>query len=187
MNLFLPRRPRGAHFVVLSNAACKVGRRIRQRGFHAGWHNLIFEFEDLRRLHSYARTGRVLPAVLCPSCASWKNCRASQTNQRWSNVWGQQPFSPHIWSGNKKFKRVITFIRDLQKLSHVWRAAPVCLLEQRHRNHSIIFDQCVCGTPWTPRTKLIAGHCTKIPCPWRSLFVKSIMCLQSQSSHPTWQ
>ena len=33
VNLFLPRRPRGAYFVVLSSAACKVGRRIRQGGF----------------------------------------------------------------------------------------------------------------------------------------------------------
>ena len=32
VNLFLPRRPRGAYFVVLSSVACKVGQRIRQRG-----------------------------------------------------------------------------------------------------------------------------------------------------------
>ena len=33
VNLFLPKRPRGAYFVVLSNARCKFGRTIRQRGF----------------------------------------------------------------------------------------------------------------------------------------------------------
>ena len=33
MNLFLPKLPRGAFFVALSGAGCKVGRRIRQRGF----------------------------------------------------------------------------------------------------------------------------------------------------------
>ena len=40
VNLFLPRRPRGAHCVVLSSVACKVGRRIRQRGFLVGWYPL---------------------------------------------------------------------------------------------------------------------------------------------------
>ena len=39
VNLFLPRRPRGAYFVVLSSVACKVGRRFRQRGFLAGWYH----------------------------------------------------------------------------------------------------------------------------------------------------
>ena len=148
MNLFLPKRPRGACFVVLSSAGCKVGCRIR----------------------SDARTGRVLGAVLCPSCASWTNCRGSETDPRWPNVWGQKPFSPHIRSDNQQFKRVITFIGDLQKLdipwilthplsSHVWRTSPVCLLEQHHHSHSIIFDWCAFGTPWKLRTKLIAGHC----------------------------
>ena len=154
--------------VVLSNAACKVGRRIRQRGFLVGWYNLIFESADLRRLRSDARTGRVLGAVLCPSCASLTDCRASQTNQRWSNVWGQKPFSPHIRSGNQQFKRVLTFIRDLQNLgipwiltrplsSQVWRTTPVCLLEQHHRSHSIIFDQCafhVCALSRRPHIQL---------------------------------
>ena len=42
VSLFLPKRPRGAYFVVLSNAGCKVGRRIRQRGFLLGWYDLTF-------------------------------------------------------------------------------------------------------------------------------------------------
>ena len=61
--LFLPKRPRGAYFVVLSSAGCKVGRRIRQRGFLVGWYDLTFESADLRRPRSDARTGRV--AGLC--------------------------------------------------------------------------------------------------------------------------
>ena len=56
--------------MVLSGAACKVGRKIRQGGFLVGWYNLIFESADLRRLRSDAQTGRVLGAVLGPSCAS---------------------------------------------------------------------------------------------------------------------
>ena len=41
---------------------------------------------------------------------------------------------------------------------HIWRTAPVTLLEQHHRTHSIILDQCAFGAPWKLRTKLIAGH-----------------------------
>ena len=36
VNQFLPSRPRGAYFVVLSSAACKVGRKIRDHGFLVG-------------------------------------------------------------------------------------------------------------------------------------------------------
>ena len=75
VNLFLPRRPRSAYFVVLSSVACKVGRRIRQRGFLVGWYHPNLQSSDLRRLRSDVRTGRVLGAVLCPSCASWSHCR----------------------------------------------------------------------------------------------------------------
>ena len=84
VNQFLPRRPRGAYFVVLSSVARKVGRRIRQRG----WYHLNLESTDLRRLRSDVRTGRVLGAVLCPSCASWSHCRDSHADQRCSDVWG---------------------------------------------------------------------------------------------------
>ena len=56
MNQFLPRRPRGAYFVVLSIAACKVGRRIRHRGFVVGWYHLSPEPTDRRRLRSDDRT-----------------------------------------------------------------------------------------------------------------------------------
>ena len=156
--------------MALISWCCKVGRRIRQRGFLVGRYNLNFESADLRSLRSDARTGRVLGAVLCSSCASWTDCRASETNPRWSNGWGQKPLLPHIRSGNQQFKRVITFIRDLQKLeiswisthplsSHVWRTSSVCLLEQPHRSLSITCDQCALGTPWKLRSKLIAGHC----------------------------
>ena len=93
VNQFLPRRPRGACFVVLSSGACKVGRGIRQRGFLVGWYNLNVQSTDLRRRRSDVRTGRVLGAVLCPSCASWLHCRASHADQRCSNVWGQKPCS----------------------------------------------------------------------------------------------
>ena len=72
---FLPRRPRGAYFVVLSIAACKVGRRIRQRGFLVGWYDLTLDPADLRRLRSDALSVRILGAVLSPSCASWTSCR----------------------------------------------------------------------------------------------------------------
>ena len=61
--LFLPKRPRGAYFVVLSSAGCKVGHRIRQLGFLVGWYDLTFESADLRRPRSDARTGRA--AGLC--------------------------------------------------------------------------------------------------------------------------
>ena len=40
---FLPRRPRGAYIVVLSSVACKVGRRIRHRGFLVGWYDLTLD------------------------------------------------------------------------------------------------------------------------------------------------
>ena len=74
VNQFLPRRPRGAYFMVLSSGACKVGRRIRQRGFLVGWYQLNLGSTDLRRLRSDVRTGRVLGAFLFPSCASWSHC-----------------------------------------------------------------------------------------------------------------
>ena len=62
-----PSRPRGASFVVLSSAVCKVGRRIRQRGFHVGWYDLTLDPANLRRLRSDARSGRVLPGqAACP-------------------------------------------------------------------------------------------------------------------------
>ena len=66
VNLFLPNRPRGAYFVVLSSAASRIGRRIRQRGFRVGLYNLPLMSADLRRPRSDARSGRVLGAVLCP-------------------------------------------------------------------------------------------------------------------------
>ena len=67
MNQFLAKRPRGACFVVLSNAGCEVGRRIRQRGLLVVWYDLTFESADLCRLRSDAGTGRVLGAVLANS------------------------------------------------------------------------------------------------------------------------
>ena len=70
MSLLLPRRPRGAYFVVLSNGACKVGCRNRQRGFLVGWYELTVEATDLRGVRSDARSGRVLGAVISPSSAS---------------------------------------------------------------------------------------------------------------------
>ena len=140
---FLPRRPRGACFVVVSSGACKVGRRIRQRGFLVGWCYLNLESTDLRRIRSDVRTGRVFGAVLCPSCASWSHCRDSHADQRCSHVWGQKPCSSHIQTGIRHFTRLLTLIRDLQKYgipwifthplsSHVWRIGSICSLEQHH-------------------------------------------------------
>ena len=114
---FLPRRPRGAHFAVLSSAACKVGRRIRQRGFLVGWYDLTLDPADLRRLRSDARSGCVVGAVLSPSFASKTSCRLSQTCRTSSNAWGQQPLSPNIQTGNQRIRRVIALIRELQKCS----------------------------------------------------------------------
>ena len=37
---------------------------------------------------------------------------------------------------------------------HVWRTCPICSLEQQHRCHSVIFDQCAFGTPWKLRRPL---------------------------------
>ena len=170
VNQFLPRRPRGAYFVFLSSGARKVGRRIRQRGFLVGWYHLNQESTDLRRLRSDVRTGRVLGAVLCPSCAPWSHCRDSHADQRCSNVWGQIPCSSHIQTGNRHFKRLLTLIQDLHKCEipwilthplsrHVWRTGSISSLEQHHRRHSVIFDHCAFGTPWRLRTKLIACHC----------------------------
>ena len=92
VNQFLPRRLRGAHFVVLSSAACKVGRRIRHRGFLVGWYHLRLEPTDLRRLFSDVRTGRVLGAV---------------------HIWGDEPCSSHVQTGNRHFERLLTLVRDL--------------------------------------------------------------------------
>ena len=93
----------------------------------------------------------VFGAVLCPSCASWTKCRASETIPRWSNVWGQKPLPQHIRSGNLHTRPVSHPLS-----SHVWRTSPICLLERHHHSHSIIFHQCVFETPWRPRSKLIA-------------------------------
>ena len=100
VNQFLPRRERVAYFVVLSSAACKVGRRIRHRGFLVVRYHLSLEATDLRRLLSDGRTGRVLAAVLCPSCASWSRCQVSHADQRCSDVWRDKPCSFHVQTGN---------------------------------------------------------------------------------------
>ena len=62
------------------------------------------------------RTGRVLGVVLCPSCASWSHCQDSHADQRCSDVWGDMPRSSHVHTGNRHFKRLLTLIRDLQKM-----------------------------------------------------------------------
>ena len=106
----------------------------------------------------------------CPSCASWSHCRDSHGDQRCSDVRGRKHCSPHIQTGNRHFKRSLTLIRDLQRFeipwilthplsSHIWRTAPVSLLKQHHRCHSVIFDHCAFRTLRRLRTKLIAGHC----------------------------
>ena len=96
---------------------------------------------------------------------------STQTRIQDGQMFGVRNLSRRTFGqGNRQFKRVITFIRDLQKFeipwilthplsSHVWRTSPVCLLEQDHRNNSITFDQCAFGTPWKLRSKQIAGHC----------------------------
>ena len=153
------KRPRGASFVVLSSAVCKVGRRIRQRGFHVGWHDLTLDPENLRRLRSDARSGRVLPgqAAACPKPVERPQMLRDNSLSRKT--------SKRETSG-----RVIAIIRELQEFaiprilihplsSHISRTAPVTSLEQHHRTHSIIIDQCASGAPWMPRTRLIAGHC----------------------------
>ena len=112
---FLPRRPRSACFVVLSNAACKVGPKICECGFFVGWYDLLhLRPADLRRLRSDARSGRVLGSVLSPSCASWTSRRLSQTCRTSSKAWGQQPLSPNIRTGNQRIRRVIAVISELQ-------------------------------------------------------------------------
>ena len=85
-------------------------------------------------------------------------------------MFGEKPYSSQIRTGNRHLKRLLTLMRDLQKheipwilthplSSHVWRTGPICALEQHHRCHSVIYDQCASGTQWKLRTKLIAGHC----------------------------
>ena len=98
----------------------KVGRRIRQRGFLVAWCHPNLESSDLRRLRSDVRSGRVLGAVLCPSCASWSHCRDSHADQRCSDVWGRKPCSSNIQTGNRHFERLLTLIRDLQKCEIPW-------------------------------------------------------------------
>ena len=151
----LPEHPRGAYFVVLSNACCKVGRRIRQRGFLVGWYDLTF-------LSPRISAGSV-PMLGVDVCLA--QCFAP-----WTIVWPQNESkmvkclgsetSPAACSVKQcsELRRVITFIRHLQKMeipwilshplsSHVWRTSPVCLLERHHHSHSITFDQCAFGTP----------------------------------------
>ena len=94
------------------------------------------------------------------AAASPKSCRTS------SNVLGTTPLSPNIHTGSQRIRRVIALIRELQKQSmdvdplssHIWRTAPVTLIEQHHRTHSIIHDRCAFGAPWKLRTALIAGR-----------------------------
>ena len=161
VNLSTPKRPRGAHFVVLSNAACKVGHRIRQSHVRVrGFSHAPVRCSDW----PCARRSAL------PSVSSGQIVVPHKRIQDGQMFGGQKPSSPHIQSRNQQFKRVIIFIRDLQKLeipwilfhplsSHVWSTSPVCLLEEQHRSHSIIFDQCAFGTPWKRRTKLIAVNC----------------------------
>ena len=90
--------------------ACKVGRRIRHSGFLVGWYHLSLEPTDLRRHFSDVRTGRVLGAVLCPSCASWSHCGDAHADPGCFDVWGEKPCSPQTRIGNRHLKRLLTLI-----------------------------------------------------------------------------
>ena len=158
VTLFLPRRPRGAYFVVLSSAACRVGRRIRQRGLRVGWYNLTLMSADLRRLRSDARSGRMLGAVLCPSCARMLCLTNESKVVKCSET--KKSCSPHIRTGNQQFKRVITFIRDLQTLAIPWIFSRL-MSGAQHRfvcSNNIIeitasfLTSGAFGTPWKIRT-----------------------------------
>ena len=152
-----------------SSVACKVGRRIRQRGFLVGWYDLTLDPADLRRLRSDARSGRVLGAVLSPSCASWTSCRLPDLSNVLKCFSTTASLAKHPNGKPSRLRRVIALVRDLQKIGHSMDLSPssfvsylahsTTLLEQHHRTHSIIIDQCAFGTPWKLRTRLIVGHC----------------------------
>ena len=104
--------------------ACKVGRRIRQRGFFVGWCHLNLESTDLRGLHFDVRSGRVLGAVLCPVlcllghtvemalCPILQDC---------SDCLGTETLSRLTFRVATNISSVsLTLIRDLQKYEIPW-------------------------------------------------------------------
>ena len=171
VNQFLSRRPTWR----LLRGYCPVLRAKLDEEFGSVVSLLIgitsiWQPTDLRRLRSDVRTGRVLGAILCPSCASWSHCRDSHADQRCSDVWGQKPCSVSHFRlatetssacsdpGAAQMRDSMDFLSHPPS-SYVWCIFSLCSLEQHHRCHSVIFDLCAFGTPWKLRTKLIAGHC----------------------------
>ena len=142
VNLFLPMRPRGAYFVVLSNVGCKVGRGIRQCGFLVGWYNLNFESADLPFRSDWPCARRSALSILCLldrlSClrneSKMVKCLGSETSLAAQSV--RQPAVParnHLHPRLAKIGNSMDY--DSSSL-----LSSVCLLEQHHRSHSITFD-----------------------------------------------
>ena len=125
LNLFLPKRPRGAYFMVLSNAGCKVGRRIRQRGFLVGWCNsaepILCLLDRLWCLRNQSKMVKCLGAETSLAAHSVKQPAVQTCN--------------HLHPGPAKNENSMGF--DSSSLVSCLAHVTVCLLEQHHRRHSI--------------------------------------------------
>ena len=107
VNLFLPKRPRGACVVVLSNAGCKVGRRIRQRGFLVGL------------VQSQFRVRRSSQAPF--RCSDWPRARRSALpilESKMVECLGSETSLAAHSVRKPAGQTVMTFIRDLQKFEN---------------------------------------------------------------------
>ena len=149
VNLLLPKCPRGAYFVVLSDAGCKVGRRSRQRGFLDGWSKLNFD--------------RVRRSSQAPfRCSDWPCARRSALPilcllDRLSCLRDESKMVKSL--GSETSLAAHSFRQPaVQTCTHLhprpgFGLVLSCLMSgARHRF--------VClETPWKQRSKLIAGHC----------------------------
>ena len=152
VNQFLPRQPRGAYFV--SVQWCVQSWTKNSAAWFPCW--LV---SSQSRINGSSQAPFRCSDWPCARCSSLSilcllvTYRDSHADQICSNVWKQKPCSSHIQTGNRHFKRLLTLIQDLQKCeipwilthplsSHVWRTGSICSLEQHHRCHSVIFDQC---------------------------------------------
>ena len=113
VNQFLPRRPRGANFVVLSSGAfSKLDEEFGSVVSLLVGIISILESTYLRRLRCDVRTGRVLGAVLRSSCAFWSHCRDSHAGHRCSDVWVTRTLFVSHSDWQRHFKRLPTLIQD---------------------------------------------------------------------------